>query len=40
MKGHKMWNPIARSTMYSRDVIFREVERTSETKEVRENKPE
>ena len=40
VKGYKMWNPTTRSTVYSRDVIFREVGRTFETEEVREKKPE
>ena len=40
MKGYKLWNPATRITVYNRDVIFREVGRTSETEEVRENKLE
>ena len=35
-----MWNPATKTTMYSRDVIFREVRRTSEMEEVREKKLE
>jgi hypothetical protein len=40
VKGYKIWNPNTRTTVYSRDVIFREVGRTSKTEEVREKKPE
>ena len=40
MKGYKLWNTTTRTTVYSRDVIFREVGRTSETEEVREKKSE
>ena len=40
MKGYKLWNPSTRTTIYNRDVIFREVERISETEEVREKKLE
>lgn len=29
VKGYKMWNLVTRKTIYSRDVIFREVESTS-----------
>ena len=25
MKGYKLWNPITKKTIYSRDVVFREV---------------
>ena len=25
MKGYKLWNPITKKTVYSRDVVFREV---------------
>ena len=25
MKGYKLWNPITKNTVYSRDVVFREV---------------
>ena len=38
VKGYKLWNPTTNTTMYSRDVIFREVGSTSETKELREKK--
>jgi hypothetical protein len=31
MKGYNLWNTVLRKTMYSRDVIFREVEGTSRT---------
>ena len=40
MKGYKLWNPATRTTLYSRDVIFREVGSTSEIEEAREKKPE
>ena len=36
MKGYKLWILDTRTKVYSRDVIFREVGRTYETKEVRE----
>ena len=29
VKGYKLWNPMTRKTMYSQDVIFREVGDTS-----------
>ena len=25
MKGYKLWNPITNKTVYSRDIVFREV---------------
>ena len=38
VKGYKLWNPTTKTTMYSRDVIFREVGSTFETEEAREKK--
>ena len=29
IKGYKLWNPITRKAVYSRDVVFREVKNTS-----------
>ena len=26
MKGYKLWNPVTKKTVYSRDVVFREVQ--------------
>jgi hypothetical protein len=42
MKGYKLWDPASRRTMYSRDVVFREVRGKSEPEEVvqTENNPE
>jgi transposase InsO family protein len=41
VKGYKLWNLATRTIVYNRDVIFREVESTSKTEEVkRVNKPE
>ena len=41
IKGQKLWNPSTRIAIYSRDVIFREVERTSKVEDVkREKEPE
>ena len=40
VKGYKLWNPATRTTMYSRDVIFREAGSTSKIEEVREMKPQ
>jgi hypothetical protein len=34
MKGYKLWDLASRKTVYSRDVVFREVEGKSELKEV------
>jgi hypothetical protein len=31
MKGYKLWDPASRKTMYSRDVVFREVRRKSDS---------
>jgi hypothetical protein len=42
MKGYKLWDPASRRTMYSRDVVFREVRGKSEPEEVvqTENNPD
>jgi hypothetical protein len=42
MKGYKLWDPASRRTMYSRDVVFREVRGKSEPEEIvqTENNPE
>ena len=29
IKGYKLWNPVTRKVVYSRDVVFREVKNTS-----------
>ena len=29
IKGYRLWNPVTRKIVYSRDVVFREVKRTS-----------
>ena len=29
IKGYKLWNPVTRKIIYSRDVVFREVKNTS-----------
>lgn len=34
VKGYKLWNPVTRKEVYSRDVIFREVGGTSRVEEV------
>jgi hypothetical protein len=34
MKGYKLWDPASRRTMYSRDVVFREVRGKSKPEEV------
>lgn len=34
VKGYNLWNPMTRTTIYSRDVIFREFRRTSENEKV------
>ena len=38
VKGYKLWNPVKRKTVYSRDVIFREVENTSRIEDVPKEK--
>jgi hypothetical protein len=42
MKGYKLWDPASRKTMYSQDVVFREVGSKSEPGEIvqTENNPE
>jgi hypothetical protein len=41
MKGYKLWDPASRRTMYSRDVVFREVRGKSESEVVQiEKNPE
>ena len=40
VKGYWLWNPTNMTTLYSRDVIFREVGNIYETEEVREKKLE
>ena len=40
MKGYKLWNLATKTTVYNRDVIFREVGSTYDTEEVREKKLE
>ena len=40
VKGYKIWHLATKTIVYSRDVIFKEYGRTSETKEVREKKYE
>jgi hypothetical protein len=41
MKGYKLWDPASRKTMYSRDVVFKEVGGTSKSEEVQiEKDPE
>jgi hypothetical protein len=34
MKGYKLWDPISKKTIYSQDVVFREVDGTSYSEEV------
>jgi hypothetical protein len=34
MKGYKLWDPTSRKTMYSRDVVFREVGSKFEPEEI------
>ena len=38
VKGYKFWNLVKRKTIYSRDVIFREVEDASKIEDVKRNK--
>jgi hypothetical protein len=38
MKGYKLWDPTSRRTMYSRDVVFRELGSKSRPKEVVQTK--
>ena len=33
VKGYKLWNPITRKIMYSREVVFWEFERTSKNED-------
>jgi hypothetical protein len=42
MKGYKLWDLASRRTLYSRDVVFREVRGNSNPEEVvqTENNPE
>ena len=41
IKGYKLWNPIIRKIVYSRDVVFREVKNTSRNEdEPKEKGPE
>ena len=41
IKGYKLWNPITRKIVYSQDVAFREVKKTSRNEdEPKEKGPE
>jgi hypothetical protein len=41
MKGYKLWDPVLRKTIYSQDVVFREVRGTSRIEEAQmEKEPE